>query len=415
MLEALAALSKTALYAAAFSGAGIPLAHASLAREGRAEGDALARQVGRAAGVLLVAAAIASAAILVMRLGGYWDLGTLSAIFLSPLGAGLALHCAGGLGLVLSARRWPAVASAILILAGFALSGHAAARSPVLAAVMMTHLAAACWWLGGLLLLLRGSDRLPLEQFKTLVVRFSTLAIWIVAGLFIAGALTAAFLLSFSPDLSRSYDRALLLKAAIALAVLALAAVNKFVLTPRAFHSGGVSWLRGAIRAELVLIAGVLVATAFMTTYLSPHERHAAPPQRVAAEVEGIAVIEPWASVTPGGVSLSAGYFILRNGGGDADRLLSASSPRAARVTLHEMSMEGDMMRMRSLGPVDIPVRGEVVFAPGVAHLMFEGVTAPFWEGEVIPVTLHFERRGEVRVDFPVQSGASAQGVHGGH
>ena len=64
MLEALAALSKTALYAAAFSGAGIPLAHASLAREGRAEGDALARQVGRAAGVLLVAAAIVRPAVL---------------------------------------------------------------------------------------------------------------------------------------------------------------------------------------------------------------------------------------------------------------------------------------------------------------------------------------------------------------
>lgn len=72
-------------------------------------------------------------------------------------------------------------------------------------------------------------------------------------------------------------------------------------------------------------------------------------------------------------------------------------------------------MRMRSLGAVDIPARSEVVFAPSVAHLMFEGVTAPFQEGEAIPVTLRFERRGEVRVDFPVQSGASAQGVHGGH
>ena len=403
MLEALAALAKTVLYAAALSGAGIALARASLARESGSVGEAVAGRAGRAAGALLVAAALASAAILVMRLGGYWDLATISAIFLSPLGAGLALQCAGGLGLVLSARAWPAVASAIFILAGFALSGHAAARAPVLAVVMMAHLAAASWWVGGLWLLLRGSAHLRLEQFTALVARFSTLAIWMVVALFVAGALSAAILLSFSTDLSRSYDRALLLKGVIALAVLALAAVNKFVLTPRVGSGDGVAWLRGAIRAELVLIAGVLVATAFMTTYLSPHEQHAAPPQRVAAGVEGIAVIEPWASVTPGGVSQSAGYFILLNSSGDSDRLLSASSPRAARVTLHEMSLEADMMRMRSLGAVDIPVRGETVFAPGLAHLMFEGVTAPFQEGEAIPVTLHFERRGDVQVDFPVQ------------
>lgn len=415
MFEALAAIAKTSLYAAGLSGAGIALARASLAKESGSEGEVLARQAGRAAGALVVAAALASAAILVMRLGGYWDASTLGAIFLSSIGAGLALHCAGGVGLILSSRRLPALASAVLVLGGFAMSGHAAARGPELAVVMLAHLGAAAWWLGGLWLLLRGSGRLPLEPFKQLVGRFSTLAIWIVAVLFAAGVLTVALLLAFSPDLSRSYDRALLLKAAIALAVLALAVFNKLVLTPRLKCPDGVFWFRGAIRAEFVLLFGVLATTAFMTTYFSPHEPHAAPIERVAAEVDGLAVIDPWASVTPGGVSQSAGYFILRNDSRDGDRLLSASSPRAERVTLHEMTMDGAVMRMRSLDAVEVPARGQVVFAPNVAHLMFEGIVAPFQEGETIAVTLHFERRGDVRADFLVQWSSSAPMTHGGH
>jgi putative copper export protein len=327
MFEALAAIAKASLYAAGLIGAGIALARASLAKESGPEGAVLARQAGRAAGTLLVAAALASAAILVMRLGGYWDSGTLAAIFLSPLGAGLALNFAGGVGLVLSSRRLPALASAVLVLGGFALTGHAAARGPVLAVVMLAHLGAAAWWLGGLWLLLRGSGRLPLEPFKQLVERFSTLAVWIVAALFVAGVLTAALLLAFSPDLSRSYDRALLLKAAIALAVLALAAFNKVVLTPRLNRPDGVSWFRRAMRAEFVLLFGVLATTAFMTTYFSPHETHAAPIERVAAEVEGLAVIDPWASVTPGGVSQSAGYF-KNVSGADGNERRSVSGRR---------------------------------------------------------------------------------------
>jgi len=415
MFEALAAIAKALLYASALGGGGIAFACATLSKESGPAGEALGGQVGRVAGLLLVVFALASAAILVMRLGGYWGGATLSAIFVSPIGAGLALHIAGGMGLILGERRWVAVASALLVLAGFALSGHAAARGPLLAIVMIIHLGAAAWWIGGLWLLLRGSDQLPLEQLITLVKRFSTLALWIVAALFLAGAGTAAVLLGFSPDLSRSYDRALLLKAAIALAILALAVVNKLVLTPRLSRVDGVSWLRGAIRAEFVLVIGVLATTAFMTTYLSPNEPHVSPPEHAAAEVEGVAIIEPWASVTPGGVAQSAGYFVLRNDSETPDRLLSASSSRAERVTLHEMSMEGAMMRMRSLDAVALPAREEAVFAPRVAHLMFEGITEPFQEGDTIPVTLHFERRGDVRVEFLVRWGSGAAASHSGH
>jgi hypothetical protein len=41
-----------------------------------------------------------------------------------------------------------------------------------------------------------------------------------------------------------------------------------------------------------------------------------------------------------------------------------------------------------------------------------KGVTAPFREGETVPVTLYFARRGQARVDFPVQSRSTVHGAH---
>lgn len=76
------------------------------------------------------------------------------------------------------------------------------------------------------------------------------------------------------------------------------------------------------------------------------------------------------------------------------------------------MTMDGAVMRMRALAALNVPGRGEAAFAPSVGHLMFEGVTAPFQEGETITVTLHFERRGDIRVDFPVQWSSSPHMAH---
>ena len=125
-------------------------------------------------------------------------------------------------------------------------------------------------------------------------------------------------------------------------------------------------------------------------------------------------VRDAWASPTPGGVNVSAGYLTIVKGAGDADRLVSASSPRAGRVELHEMAMAGDVMQMRPAGALDIAAGAQVELAPGGLHLMFYEIATPFAEGETIPVTLTFERAGAVDVALPVQRPAAGAG-HGGH
>jgi periplasmic copper chaperone A len=138
---------------------------------------------------------------------------------------------------------------------------------------------------------------------------------------------------------------------------------------------------------------------------------HAEHSTETAAPAAGIEVRDAWASQTPGGVDVSAGYLVIANGGDADDRLVSASSSRAARVEIHEMVADGAVMRMRAVDALIIPAHGEVALAPGGQHLMFFGVTAPFTQGETIDVRLVFETAGEVAVSLPVRQGAT----HGGN
>ena len=126
-------------------------------------------------------------------------------------------------------------------------------------------------------------------------------------------------------------------------------------------------------------------------------------------------VQDAWAAPTPGGVDVSAGYLTIVNDSGADDRLMSAASPRAERVEVHDMSFEGSTMRMRPVeGGLAVPTGTMVALEPGGQHLMFYGVSAPFREGERIPVTLTFAQAGEVSVEMPVQR-AGVAAAHVGH
>jgi copper(I)-binding protein len=122
-------------------------------------------------------------------------------------------------------------------------------------------------------------------------------------------------------------------------------------------------------------------------------------------------VLDTWASPTPGGVDVSAGYLTIVNEGESADQLISASSPRASRVEIHEMTMEGAVMQMRPITALAIGPGQRIELAPGGRHLMFFGVTQPFAPGEEIPVQLTFEQAGVMDIALPVQAGGS-QGQH---
>ena len=115
-----------------------------------------------------------------------------------------------------------------------------------------------------------------------------------------------------------------------------------------------------------------------------------------------IEIENAWTRATPPGAETAAGYLTIRNKSSSPDHLIRAASPLAARVEMHVHLHDGDVMRMRQVQGYDIPARGSLELTPGVAHLMFVDIKRPFKQGEQIPVTLRFERAGEMKVEFRV-------------
>ena len=98
----------------------------------------------------------------------------------------------------------------------------------------------------------------------------------------------------------------------------------------------------------------------------------------------------------------AAAYFTLTNSGG-RDRLLSVDAASLGKASLHETSMDGDMMRMRSIeGGIEVPAKGEVRLSANGKHVMIQGLTKPLVPGSSVPLTLRFERQGSVTVNAAV-------------
>lgn len=149
--------------------------------------------------------------------------------------------------------------------------------------------------------------------------------------------------------------------------------------------------------------------TAFLSCLLFALAACEAPPSTPndnQAAVGTIRIERAWAAPTPAGVEVSAGYLTIANAGAADDRLLSATSPRAERVEIHEMTMDGAVMRMRPVQSLEISARDALELAPGGLHLMFYGVAQPFAEGEEIPVQFTFEHAGIIAVVLPVRRSA---------
>ena len=109
-----------------------------------------------------------------------------------------------------------------------------------------------------------------------------------------------------------------------------------------------------------------------------------------------------WARATPPGADTAAVYLTVQ-GGQSADRLVSASTPRAAMVHLHAEDESGGMARMRPLDALEIAPGKRVELAPRGLHLMLMGVKTPLAAGERFPLTLHFEKGGDRVVEVQVR------------
>ena len=123
----------------------------------------------------------------------------------------------------------------------------------------------------------------------------------------------------------------------------------------------------------------------------------------------------PWARATPKGASVGGSYMKITNIGTVPDRLVGGSTDIASRFEVHEMKMEGGVMKMRPVaGGLEIKPGQTVTFDPGGYHVMLVGLNKQLMQGEHFKATLEFAKAGKVDVDFIVESiGAQTGGGHG--
>lgn len=96
-----------------------------------------------------------------------------------------------------------------------------------------------------------------------------------------------------------------------------------------------------------------------------------------------------WSRATAPQQAVGAAYVTLSSP--VADRLTGASSPAATTVQLHEMTMNGAVMRMREAPGIPLAPGKPVRLAPGGLHLMLVGLRAPLKPGDEVPIHLTFE------------------------
>ena len=132
-------------------------------------------------------------------------------------------------------------------------------------------------------------------------------------------------------------------------------------------------------------------------------EHASAPHPAGEARVGDIAIEAAWTRQSPPGARVGGGYARITNRGTVPDRLVGGSVPFAERFEVHEMNVTDGVMTMRELTDgLEIGPGQTVEMKPGGHHLMFMGLTEPPGEGMTVPVTLRFERAGEVTVVMPV-------------
>ena len=123
-----------------------------------------------------------------------------------------------------------------------------------------------------------------------------------------------------------------------------------------------------------------------------------------------VSIRHPWMRAMTSGESEAAVYMEIRNSGRETDRLVAAFSSVAERVDIMLTRKEG--LVRKQVGVLEVPGRERLVLKPKGSHLLFVGLARPLSKGDRVPLTLRFERAGEVPMELEVQGLDSHRAHH---
>ena len=157
----------------------------------------------------------------------------------------------------------------------------------------------------------------------------------------------------------------------------------------------------------LRLAIAFVLGTATLTSNAQNHDHHSTDSKPA---VTGI-----WSRAMPPSAPTGAVYFVLTNPGTAADKLIGVQTPRAEKAELHTHVHKGEVMSMEQIESVELAAGAEVTFEPGGNHVMLFKLNEPLVAGQHFPITLIFEKAGEVTVDVGILEQAPASNHNGHH
>lgn len=133
-----------------------------------------------------------------------------------------------------------------------------------------------------------------------------------------------------------------------------------------------------------------------------------------ALQAQTVEVKDAWIRTTVQGQQGTGAFMNIT--AKDAARLVGASSPVAGVVEVHEMKMEGDVMKMRAVPSLDLPAGQTVQLKPGGYHVMMMDLKQTLPKGSTVPLTLRFKdaKGAESQVELKVPVSTMAPGAAAG-
>lgn len=122
-----------------------------------------------------------------------------------------------------------------------------------------------------------------------------------------------------------------------------------------------------------------------------------------ACNMNSIKIDHSYVRATPPGQQTTAAYMVIDNQCDKAMEITGVNSPAAAKVELHDVTLEAGVAKMHEIESVNLPAKEVTKFAPGAKHLMLIDVKEPLKPGSSVAMTLNFKDGSSKTLAVPVK------------
>ncbi len=128
-------------------------------------------------------------------------------------------------------------------------------------------------------------------------------------------------------------------------------------------------------------------------------------------QLKSLSIDHPYARATPPGAKSGGAFFVVSNASPTPDKLISAASTAAGSTEIHQMAMDGGVMKMRAVSALEVPPGGKLELKPGGYHVMLLDLKQPLKVGDKVPLTLNFQNAGSIAIIVDVEAMGSMGGM----